>query len=145
MKLQESQFNFLHYDVKTLEIKVINKTKKGLNYKTDMALSKINYQNDFAHFAMKLKIQGEIEEKVAQKITLEMIGVFEGFNNMGKEKFEEYCRVVGVPNMLQTARSVISSVTSVMNIYPPVNLPLFNLRESVKAQKTMSEDKEKTE
>lgn len=145
MKLQKSQFNFLHYEIKTLEINVLQKTKKVLNYKTEMGLSKINYQNEFAHFAMKLEIQGETEEKVAREIILEMIGVFEGFNIMGKEKFEEYCRIIGVPNMLQAARSVIASVTSVMNMYPPVQLNLYNLQESVKAQQAMSENKGKTE
>jgi preprotein translocase subunit SecB len=135
MQLIESEFNFLHYEIKNLNINVINKTKKQLSYSTEIGISKINYKEDFAHFGMKLEIKAEADDQIFREIEIEIIGVFDGFKTMGKEKFERFCREAGIPNLLQTARSTISSVTSTMNMYPPVNLPLFNLQESVKNQK----------
>jgi len=132
MKLVESEFNFLHYEIKNLTINVIDKTKKQLSYSTEVGISKINYTEDFAHFGMKLEIKAEADDRTFREIEIEIIGVFDGFQTMGNEKFEKFCREAGIPILLQAARSTISSVTSMMNMSPPVNLPLFNLQESVK-------------
>jgi len=135
MLLKKSMFNFLHYEIKKLSINAAKKTNKQLQYYTQMSVSSIQYEKELAHFGIKLEIKGKWEEEIFQDISIEIIGYFDGFSEMGKEKFEKYCQGAGVPNLIQVARSTISSVTSMMNILPPVNLPLFNLKKSIEEQK----------
>jgi preprotein translocase subunit SecB len=134
MKLVESDFNFLHYEIKNLNVNILHKTNEQLKYSTELGISKINYKENYAHFGIQLKVKAELDNKVYREITLEIIGFFSGFDKMEKKEFEKFCNLVGVPSLLQIARSTISSTTSMMNILPPVNLPLFNLQKSAKIQ-----------
>jgi preprotein translocase subunit SecB len=142
MKLVESDFNFLHYEIKNLNVNILHNTNKQLEYSTELGMSKINYRKNYAHFGIQLKVKAEFDNKIYREITLEIIGVFSGFDKMEKKEFEKFCNLVGVPSLLQIARTAISSTTSMMNISPPVNLPLFNLQKSAKVQQHKLEKSE---
>src|SRR6056297_1642950 len=137
MKLHKSPFNFLHYEVKNIEIKVLKKSKEANDflYSVESSISKINYHDDYANFGLRLHITGEYKEEKYREVDLEMIGLFEGFKEMGKEEFERFCMLSGVANLLQASRSTISAFSSLMNLYPPINLPLFDLKKSIEEQK----------
>ncbi|HPJ89287.1 MAG TPA: hypothetical protein PLO84_09185 [Thermotogota bacterium] len=137
MKLQKSQFNFLHYEVRNIDIKVLKRSREANNfdYSVESAVSDIVYQDEYASFGLKLTIVGEYEEEKFREVNFEIVGVFDGFKEMGKEKFEKFCMVSGVANLLQASRSTISAFSSLMNLYPPINLPLFDLRKSIEDQK----------
>lgn len=139
MKLKKGEFNFLHYDIKNIEIKVNKKTEHNLVYSVDAGISDIVYGEKYANFGLKMQIEGTYQEDVYRKVTIEIVGVFDGFKEIGKEQFQKYCHVIGVPNLLQTARSTISAVTSLMNMQPPINLPLFNLKKSIVENKKENE------
>jgi hypothetical protein len=141
VKLQKSQFNFLHYEVKNIDIKVLKRSREANNfvYSVESSISEINYQDDYASFGLRMNIVGEYKEEKYRDVNIEIIGVFEGFNEMGKAKFEKFCMVSGVANLLQTSRSTISAFSSLMNLYPPINLPLFDLRKSIEDQKKTKE------
>jgi len=137
MKLKKSDFNFIHYKVQKLNISdQLDNMKEDGEYRVESSFSKLHYKENFAYLGMKLTIQGN-----ERTVEMEIIGFFEGFNEMGKEVFERFCYRSGVVNLLQAARSSLSAVTSVMNMQPPINLPLFNLKKSIAQHKKETEEK----
>ena len=91
MKLHKSPFNFLHYEVKNIEIKVLKKSKEanGFLYSVESSISKINYHSSYASFGLRLHITGEYKEEKYREVDLEMIGVFEGFKTFEMLKIVE--------------------------------------------------------
>jgi hypothetical protein len=139
MKLKNSDFKFVKYEIKKMNIECFASADKPVEYGVEMQVSDVEYKKDLAYFGIRLLAIGKTGEEKINQAEIEIFGLFRGLITFEKETFENFCYTTGLVNLLQNARSSILSASSVMNMKPSINLPLFNLNESFKVP---SDDKE---
>lgn len=138
MRLKNSDFKFVKYEIKKMAIECFTFSDKPVEYEVEMQVSDIDYKNDFAYFGIRLLAVGKVNEEKINQTEIEIFGLFRDLDTFEKEGFENFCYTTGLVNLLQNVRSSILSASSVMHMKPVINLPLFNLQKSFRTQ---SDDK----
>ncbi|MCL4408336.1 MAG: hypothetical protein M1542_08270 [Thermotogae bacterium] len=87
---------------------------------------------------LRISVEGKVENKNLVNASVNIFGKFSS-SDLGKDKFDQYCRLSGVATLFQIARAVVISFTSQTG-NTPIIIPLTNISSS---QQTTNEKTKK--
>jgi preprotein translocase subunit SecB len=138
MELDKSSFSFDSYNIYSLNFDIDGLKQDNVNINVlldNLDYKKIKNENNelVASLDITLNLEGETSKNKKIFLSLKIIGFFSA-KNFDENKFEDFCKLNGLMNLLSIARSFISTTTAQMGI-PPLILPLLNINSSFEQKK----------